>query len=144
VTAESDLVTIAASERVDVGDLGLVSFPVRVVLVEACDPIPGAGGDCRFTVSLVNATAGRLQAEAWSLVTASGLAAPPFGTAFQTGVPRPVNLEPGARETLTFTFTVPERVSAGATLCVSTNVSERGNQLDALGASELFCVTKEP
>lgn len=134
--------TVNDGERRDTGDLGLKSFPVRIYLDQPCNSIPSRGGQCQFTVRLVNGMPGRLQGETWSVVSASGIGSPTYSTVFQTGTARSVSLASTASTTVPFSFQVPASVSDGAYICVRTLVAQRPHSFNTIGSHFDFCLYK--
>lgn len=141
-TATGPRFTVADAEHHDAGDLALKSFPVRMYLGQPCGPISSHGGNCQFTVQIVNGMADRLQGEAWSVVSASWIGSPAQSTVFQTGIPKSLSLAPAASTTLPFTFHVPASVDNGAYICVQTLVSQRPHSFNTLGSHYDFCLVK--
>lgn len=134
--------TVNDGEHRDTGDLGLKSFPVRIYLDQPCNSIPSRGGQCQFTVRIVNGMPGRLQGETWSVVSASGIGSPTYSTVFQTGTARSVSLASAASTTVPFTFQVPASVSDGAYICVQTLVAQRPHSFNTIGSHFDFCLFK--
>lgn len=134
--------TVADAEHHEAGDLALKSFPVRIYPGQPCGPIPPQGGNCQFTVQIVNGMPGRLQGEAWSVVSAYGIGAPTQSTVFQTGVSKSLSLGSAASTILPFAFQVPASVDNGAYICVQTLVAQRPNSFNTLGSLYDFCLVK--
>ncbi len=141
-TATGPRFTVGDAEHYDSGDLALKSFPVRIYSSQPCGPIPSQGGHCKFTVQIVNGMPGRLQGEAWSVVSAFGIGAPTQSTIFQTGVAKALSLGAAASTILPFSFQVPASVNNGAYICVQTLVAQRPHSFNTLGSHYDFCLIK--
>lgn len=133
---------IGDQEDLDVGDIRVKSFPVRIYPAKVCDAIPSRGGTCQFSVQIVNGMADRLQGESWSLVNSSFLGASLQTTSFQTGLPRALNLQPGDSTEVPFSFFVPGEVNDGTFICLKTFVARKPHSFNTLGHHDIFCLTK--
>lgn len=126
----------------DAGDLLLESRPVRIVLQEPC-AVPSTGGNCRFKVRISNGLDTRLEGHAWSLADSIVSVTPVLINAtFQTGNPKPVNLEPGESAVIAFSFPVPGNLSDGTYVCIDTFVAQRPSQFAVLGNLSVLCLQK--
>ena len=134
--------SLAEGQALELGDLAVKSFPVRINLGQACDDVPAAGGTCSFTVDVANGNAGNLEGEVWNVVEAWGIGSPSYNTVFQVGTQRTISLGPGASANVPFSFTVPGAVPNGAYICLSSFVGQRPHNFETLGSHDLFCLSK--
>ena len=141
--AQSTTFSVGDGEHVNAGSVGLESYPVRLYLQQGCGELPSTGGTCRATVRIVNGLGTRLKGETWSIVNARN---PDFGgstlTTFQTGLARPVSLDPAASTTVPFEITVPAGVQDGTSICGQTVVAPRESRFETFGTRHLFCLHK--
>ena len=135
---------VAADQHLDVGDLAVKSFPVRLNLVSACSSVPVTGGSCAYEVRVSNGNSSALKGSIWSLVQS----VPRYwwadfkATEFQAGSTKNVTLSPGASVDLSFSFTVPASLRDGTAICASAYTSEKNNPFETIGTQNLFCVYK--
>lgn len=143
---------VAKDEDRDIGRVRMRPFPVQFVEITPCDEIPAAGGSCQYSVVVRAGTRSRLEAEAWSIVTAWGTGSFLNSTTFQAGgtksglaIPEKFKLAPGELKRLDFRFEVQGSVQEGASICASAYVGQRPDaQYSTVGFRDLFCVTKHP
>ncbi len=141
-TTESAGVAGADGEDVNLGDVAVKSYPVRLTLAQGCGPIPSTGGACDFKVRVTNGGTAPLKADSWTLVRAIGTEIPGEVTQFQAGTAKPVNLASGVSTDLAFTFNVPGSLRDGTTICARTYAAEKKNAFSAIGSHDLFCLQK--
>ncbi len=132
---------VADRQSLDLGDVGLKSYPVRLYLAQGCDRIPSAGGECQFRVKVTNGGTSRLQAETWTLVRAAG-AFPAEYTAFPVASPKAINLDPAASVEIGYSFNVPAAAPDGSSICARTYVARRPSPFDAVGLYDVLCLGK--
>lgn len=141
-TTESVEVAAADEEDVDMGDVAVKSFPVRLTLAQGCGPIPSTGGACDFKVRVTNGGTGPLKADNWTLVRGVGTEIPGEVTQFQAGTTKAVNLASAASTDIAYTFNVPSSLRDGTIICARTYAAEKKNAFSAIGAHDLFCLQK--
>ena len=135
---------VAEGQHLDVGDLAVKSFPVRINLVSACSSVPATGGSCAYEVRVSNGNSSALKGSIWSLVQS----VPRYWwegfkpTEFQAGTTKNVTLSPGASVNLSFSFTVPASLREGTAICARAFTSEKKNPFETIGTKDLFCVYK--
>lgn len=133
---------VGNGQNLDVGDVGLKSFPVRVRITQPCGAIPSTGGSCGYTVRFSNGLPSRFDGEVWTVVQGYDTGTSAGATTFQTENPRPINLRAGESLDMPFTFTVPGLVNDGAYICVQGFAARRPNPFNTLGQDILFCLVK--
>ncbi len=106
----------------DLGDIELVSNPIRFNVLHGCSSIPLTGGVCRYEVEITNGIASGVRGSAWAMITANGVASFVSSSAFQTGEPQEMNLAAATRKrrssrTATFEFAIPGTVPTYAFIC---------------------------
>lgn len=138
------LFTVGEDEHKDIGDQRLQSFPVRITEIKPCQALPSTGGMCRFSLRITNGLTTTLNGANWSIVTATSS---PFvnSSIFQTGIPMPFRLAPGAGRTIDFSFRVPAGVPENASFCAETFVSKDLSTwlYNIVGRRQLFCTWKQ-
>jgi hypothetical protein len=125
----------------DLGDVSVVSNPIRFAVQQGCPDIPITGGKCRYKVQIINGVATPVQGGAWATVQANGLGSFVYSSVFQTDELQEMHLA-GATRTArssriaTFDFTVPASLPLYASVCPTFWFgSDRDNpQLNVLGA----------
>jgi hypothetical protein len=139
---QTDTFTVGADENYATGDVALTSYPVRFSDIQACS-IPTDGGNCDFSVKIVNGLSTRLVGKAWSIVTGSSIGSYTNFTIFQTNTPSTVQLDPSKSSVLRFQFRVRGSVADGANICTTVYVGQGSDALfNTVGRSYLFCFTK--
>jgi hypothetical protein len=113
---------IDVDANLDLGDIQLVSNPIRFNVVQGCSSIPLTGGVCKYEVEITNGIASPVRGSAWAIITANGLTSFVTNSAFQTGDPQDMNLAPATRKrrssrTATFEFAIPGSVPTYAFIC---------------------------
>jgi hypothetical protein len=142
VPFQSGFLNIPEGDDYDAGELALESRPVRIVLEEPCT-VPSTGGSCRFQVRISNGLDSRLRGHAWSVADSIVSVVPVLINAtFQTGNPKPVNLEPGESTVVSFAFPVPGDLPDGTYICLDTFVAQRPSQFTVLGNLPVLCLQK--
>jgi hypothetical protein len=89
---------IDVGANLDLGDIQLVSNPIRFNVVQGCSSIPLTGGVCKYEVEITNGIASPVRGSAWAIITANGLTSFVTNSAFQTGDPQDMNLAPATRK----------------------------------------------
>jgi hypothetical protein len=141
--AQTDPFAVGENEERDIGDIPLEPFPVQLSNISPCGNIPAKGGTCKYSVTVANRSGTRLDAEAWSLVQAFDIGSFTGFTEFQAGL-RQLTLQSEDSKQVRFEFRVPSEVRADAFICTNLFVSRRRAAFfDTVGASGLFCITKE-
>jgi 5-hydroxyisourate hydrolase-like protein (transthyretin family) len=140
--ADSPAFEVADGQHLDVGDLPLPSYPVRLTLGQGCGPIPSEGGECRMRVRVTNGSTGRLQTEVWSLLRAYPPGFPGEITHFPLGNPRSVSLAPAAYADLPVSFQVPGSLEDGSSICVRAYAGDRPNPFKTIGLHDVVCLRK--
>lgn len=140
--AESPSFEVADGQHVDIGDLPLPSYPVRLTLGKGCGPIPAEGGECRMQVRVTNGSSSRLQTEVWSLLRAHPPGFPGEITHFPLGSPRSVSLAPAAHADLPVSFQVPASLADGTYICVRAYAGDRPNPFNTIGLHDVLCLRK--
>ncbi|HEX6202091.1 MAG TPA: carboxypeptidase-like regulatory domain-containing protein [Thermoanaerobaculia bacterium] len=141
---------IAVAESVNVGELALTPWPIRVLATYPCADLPGSGGTCRFGARLQNRLATVLQGQVWTVFRGS-TASPVGWTEFQVGrngaaipVPQRLVLPPFAETTVEFQVQVPGEVPF-SWLCGSIMVGLEPNPLfNTAAIAGHFCFEKRP
>jgi hypothetical protein len=146
--AASIRIDVGAGEHRNVGDLAIVSNPIRILAASACASIPSTGGRCTFSVTLVNGQAGALNVRAWSEVEAWGLGSLGGWSRFpagerSTGFPSGTH---GQTRTVSFDFDVPGSTADYASFCGFVFAGEGSSNpyTRPLGARHVFCIQKDP
>jgi hypothetical protein len=135
---------LGPEEHLDLGDVQLEPYPVRVRLVRACEDLPATGGLCRYSLEATNRQVRPLRGAAWSLVYASETGSLLGYTVFQFEEPREARLLPGESKVFRFGLPVPGTVADGAVICPVFYFS-RDHEIpyyDTLAESYPFCVVK--
>jgi 5-hydroxyisourate hydrolase-like protein (transthyretin family) len=140
--ADSATFEVADGQHLDVGDLPLPSYPVRLTLGQGCGPIPAEGGECRMRVRVTNGSSSRLQTEVWSLLRAYPPGFPGEITHFPLGNPRSVSLAPAAWTDLPVSFQVPGSLEDGSSICVRAYAGDRPNPFNTIGLHDVVCLRK--
>lgn len=140
--AESPAFEVADGQHLDIGDLPLPSYPVRLTLGQGCGPIPPGGGECRMRVRVTNGSNARLQTEVWSLLRAYPPGFPGEITHFPLGHPRSVSLAPAAWTDLPVSFQVPGSLEDGSMICVRAYAGDRPNPFNTIGLHDVLCLRK--
>lgn len=140
--ADSPAFEVADEQHVEIGDLPLPSYPVRLTLGQGCGPIPAEGGDCQIRVRVTNGSASRLQTEVWSLLRAYPPGFPGEITHFPLGNPRSVSLAPAAYADLPVSFKVPGSLEDGSSICVRAYAGDRPNPFNTIGLHDVICLRK--
>jgi hypothetical protein len=113
---------IPAGANQDLGDIQLVSNPIRFTLLRGCSNVPITGGRCEYQVQITNAIARSIEGEAWATINAYGLQSFVTNSLFQTNVPQEMNLAAATRtysasRTASFEFSIPGTVPVYAFIC---------------------------
>jgi hypothetical protein len=138
---------LTPGEEKDVGNFPLPAFPIQFSHPVGCQNLGASGGTCQYSLTIRNGLSTTFNGTAWSIVSGSGigeiLPAAPTVTRFQP--PKlAVTLPAGASTTLTFQFTVPPSVGAGAYICTEVFVGKTSSPgFTPLGYyGPAFCITK--
>ena len=112
----------AAGANQDLGDIPLVSNPVRFTLLQDCSNVPISGGVCEYKVEITNGTAKSVEGEAWATISALGLQSFNDFSLFQTNEPEEMELASAtntqrASRVASFEFAVPGTVPLNAVIC---------------------------
>jgi hypothetical protein len=142
--AETEPFPVGVGQNVDIGDLALEPFPIRVSEIRPCGALPPEGGTCRYSVRVTNRLATAVDGAVWSIVNGSSIGSLAGSTTFQTGSPRGLTLEPGAFKIVHFSFNVPSTVADGASICAQAVVGDDRTQpfFSTVGMKNLFCIQK--
>jgi hypothetical protein len=113
---------IAPGANQDLGDIQLVSNPVRFTLLQGCSSVPLAGGVCEYKVEITNGVANPVEGAAWATINAFGLQSFIGSSLFQTNEPQQMYLAAATRtyrssRTGTFEFAIPGTVPQYAFIC---------------------------
>lgn len=113
---------ITAGANLDLGDILVVSNPVRFALLQGCSSVPLTGGVCEYKVEITNGVANPVEGEAWATINAQGLQSFIGNSLFQTDEPQEMYLAGAtwpyrASRTATFEFAIPGTVPQYAFLC---------------------------
>ena len=139
---QTEQFTVGEAEDYDIGDIALLSFPVRFSDPQTCS-IPTEGGMCEFSVKITNGLSTRISGRAWSMVSGSSIGTFADFTAFQIDPLRAVQLNPGRSTILRFRFRVRSTVADGANICALVYVGQNPNPFfNPLGLNLVFCMTK--
>lgn len=141
--AVSEPFQVKGSEDYNAGNFGLKSFPVRLVSLDSCAPIPASGGSCRFRVQVSNGMPAVLNAKVWTLLRAGFTGSPAGSSSFQAPGEKSVTLLPGQSAIVPFTINVPASLSAGAFVCADTYTAAGGRSFETLGAQTMLCLVKD-
>lgn len=146
--ASIDVNDLVSGVERDVGVINVASNPVRFINSHSCPSVPARGGRCRFSVTMVNGQAAAMNATVWSLISASGIGSFLGYSNFSAGK-QSTRFSAGTRgqaKTINFELDVPGTVADYASFCATVYVGLDGPSsfLDTLGASFLFCMTKDP
>ena len=140
--SQTEQFTVDEGEDIDVGEIGLTSFPAQFSDPQVC-AIPSGGGVCDFTVKMTNTLATPLSGKVWSIVNGFDMGSFINFTAFQTDTPQDLSLGGGQSRTLHFRFRVSGRVADGAYICPTVYMGQNPNALfNPVGRSFLFCLVK--
>jgi hypothetical protein len=106
----------------DLGDIQLVSNPIRFTVLQGCASVPLTGGVCEYKVEITNGIASPVEGAAWATINANGLGSFVGSSVFQTGEPQEMYLAAAtkttrASRTATFEFEVPATVPIYAFIC---------------------------
>ena len=141
---QGDPFIVGEAENKNIGNIGLISFPIRFSEIQPCAEIPTSGGECLFTVRIWNGMDRNLTGKTWSL--ASGFLPGTFAgyTDFQIRNPQDLDLGKGKSRVFSFRFDVPSNnTSYGTFLCTRLFVGEGGQALlNTIGFRNLFCVLR--
>ncbi|KAA9130276.1 carboxypeptidase regulatory-like domain-containing protein [Marinihelvus fidelis] len=146
---ESATFQVGRDEHVDIGDLHLAPFPVRLGELHHCEPV--AGQTCRFGIEVSARTSKRLRAEVWSTVEYVDYTRPVLSTRFQLGrngvanpAPQSLNLASGETRTVMFELRIPQDAPAGSWVCATIFVGESPfAQFHTLAEQTAFCATPQ-
>lgn len=142
-TTLSEPIQVRGLENLEIGDLAVKSFPVRLYIEQPCGPIPMDGGECRFQMRVVNSSSSQLAGEAWSTVSGSPINDDmESSTSFQAGPARAVNLGPGASAVVPFSMFLPAELSIRTVICAMGYVARRPHSFNTLARDSLFCFIK--
>ena len=144
--AQSEEFTLAREENVDLGELRLTPFPLRVNFIRVCDLV--AGKTCRFGIKITAHTAEPLLVEAWSMIEFVNPSAPVYNSRFQIGRngladPRPqsLTLAPGKTRELVFQFQMPRDLDQDSVLCANILIGQMPKaRFNPLIDQWVFCV----
>jgi hypothetical protein len=106
----------------NVGDIQLISNPVRFTVLQGCTNVPLTGGVCEYKVQITNGIATPVEGFAWATINANGLASYIGNSLFQTGEPQEMYLAGATRttrasRTATFAFEIPGTVPIYSFIC---------------------------
>lgn len=120
--SNGSILTGGAGVNQDVGDIQLVSNPIRFTVLQGCANVPLTGGVCEYKVQITNGIATPVEGEAWATINANGLGSFVGSSLFQTGEPQKMYLA-GATETTrasriaSFEFEIPGTVPIYSYIC---------------------------
>jgi hypothetical protein len=142
----SDEFPVAEFEDIDIGDLGLLPFPIQFGRVQPCE-IPPGGGRCEFGIEIRNRGPGPFRGEAWTVIDFFRNAPPFSSSRFQVGrvgatnpMPEQVNLRVGEASQLRFQLDVPANVPDFSSICATLTVGRSPDpQFRNRGDRFLFC-----
>jgi 5-hydroxyisourate hydrolase-like protein (transthyretin family) len=139
----SDVFAVAENQDFDFGDLALDPFPIRFSEIRPCGDLPPEGGTCRFSVRINNRSLQPLSGRVWNIIDSFGIGSFIDLTRYQVGS-RLINVAPLQSTVVRFNFQVPDTVTDGVNVCVTTFVGQ-GDQpfFNTIGKIEpLFCIRK--
>ena len=140
---QTDPFEVAEGENRNVGRVLLQPNPVLFSNTVPCDDLPPEGGRCRYSVTVTNRMATRLNGQAWSLVVGFGIGSFTDFTNFQVKHLESLRLKSGESEDVRFDFQVPSKVRDGAFICTNVFVGERPDAFfETVGFTDLFCFSK--
>ena len=118
----STIVTGGAGVNQDLGDVLVVSNPIRFSVLQGCTSVPLTGGVCEYKVEITNGIATPVQGEAWATINANGLGSFVGNSVFQTGEPQEMYLAGATRttwasRTASFEFEIPGTVPTYSFIC---------------------------
>jgi hypothetical protein len=118
----TNIVSGGAGVNQDVGDIQLVSNPVRFTVLQGCSNVPLTGGVCEYKVQITNGIARPVEGAAWATINANGLGSFVGSSLFQTGEPQQMYLAGATRTTrasriASFEFEIPGTVPIYAFIC---------------------------
>lgn len=113
---------IAAGADDKLGDIQLMSNPVRFTVLHGCTNVPITGGVCEYKVQITNGGANPVEGAAWATIDAVGLQSFIGGSLFQTDQPQEMYLAGAtwtyrASRVASFEFAIPGTVPAFAFIC---------------------------
>ncbi len=141
-------------DALDVGDLGLRPFAIRVFDVAPCANLPAFGGNCRLSFKVENRTPSMFRGYFWGEI---GVTQPDGGgfSRFQVSnrgamspTPQELELAGFGTKTVRLQFFVPRTVATSTRFCANVTVAEGVSVHRAVfapvEATRLFCVRKLP
>ncbi len=113
---------IGAGVNQNLGDIQVVSYPIRFGVLQGCSNVPVTGGVCQYEVEITNGTASTVLGQAWATIQAFSLGSFAGGSLFQTGQPQEMYLAGATRtapssHTASFSFAIPGTVPIYAFIC---------------------------
>jgi hypothetical protein len=142
--ARSNSFAVRDGENADIGVVVLSRPPLQLSDMQPCANIPAAGGKCRYSVTITNRTAETIKGQVWSLVNAFAIGSRFGSTMFQTDEAKKIRIAPAASKVVYFTFKVPEKVTAGTSICADLWIGKSPRAFfDTLAQLPLFCIQKE-
>ena len=122
---QTDPFEVAEGENRNVGRVLLQPNPVLFSNTVPCDDLPPEGGRCRYSVTVTNRMATRLNGQAWSLVVGFGIGSFTDFTNFQVKHRKSLRLKSGRAKTYGLTFKFRAKfvtVPLSAPTCLSVSV----------------------
>ena len=143
---ESEEFFLGPEQHVDIGELRLTPFPLRLGYTHVCDLV--AGNICHFGMEISARTAERLSLEAWGMISFVNPDAPVYNSRFQIGrkglvnpTPQSLSLAPGETRILRFYFQMPRNLDEASVLCANILIGQAPNALfNPLVDHWAFCV----
>lgn len=121
-TQFTSIITGGAGVNQDVGDIQMVSNPVRFTVLQGCTNVPLTGGVCEYKVQITNGIATPVEGGAWATINANNLGSFVGSSLFQTGEPQEMYLAGATRttrasRTASFAFEIPGTVPIYSFIC---------------------------
>jgi len=112
---------LTPGENLDLGDIPLISNPVRFTLLQGCTSVPASGGTCQYSIQVTNGSASSVEGTLWGTVNTFGLGSFVNQSTFEIG-DQELSLAAATRTTrssksATFRLTIPPSVPPGAFIC---------------------------
>jgi hypothetical protein len=141
----SPVFSVGADQHLDLGQIALQPYPIRLVNPLGCTSIPASGERCDYSVQVVSSLKRRAGYQIWSTISASGPGTAYGLTTFQPQAARQISLRPGQAQTVRFRVDVPASVPGGTSFCVNVYIAadQRGFFFQPVNQRQLFCASKD-
>lgn len=136
---------VAEDQDLDLGDIPVQPFPLRMLQGSTCADIPADGGRCRHSLRVINGQTTTEDIQVWSTISVTNPASAFNNSIFQPESAERVRLRPGQSREIRFSVMVPANVPAATVSCVSYYLADdtRGFYFQPLNTRSGFCFVKE-